>query len=89
MVFFTKQKQEVLRAFPDNPYGVQIRSFGKATAFLTQGTYNADRTSHVGNISGYDLSYLDVLLEWYHSNGVHCMFDVAPSIASHEVHSIQ
>jgi GNAT superfamily N-acetyltransferase len=82
IVFFSKQKQEALRALSNNPYGVQTRSFGKATALLAQRTYNADRTSHVGNISGDDLSSLDALLEWYHSYRVHCTFDVAPSTAS-------
>jgi hypothetical protein len=82
MVFFSTQKQEALRSLPGNPYGVHIRSFGNATAFLAQRTYNADLTSHVLNIGGDDLSSLDAVLEWYRSYGVHCAFDIAPSTAS-------
>ncbi len=82
IVFFAKQRQEALRALPGNPYGVHIRSFGKAIAFLAQNTYNVDRTSHVRNMSGDDLSSLDTILEWYDSYGIHCRFDIAPYTAS-------
>ncbi|HEY7418942.1 MAG TPA: GNAT family N-acetyltransferase [Ktedonobacteraceae bacterium] len=82
IVFFSKQRQEALRAIPGNPYAVQTRDFGGATAFLAQRTYNADQTSHVGGISRDDLSSLEAIFEWYHSYGVHCTFYIAPPIAS-------
>lgn len=82
IVFFSKQRQEALRALPGNPYAVQTRDFGGATAFLAQRTYNADQTSHVGGISGDDLSSLEAMFEWYRSYGVHCTFYIAPPVAS-------
>src|SRR5579884_1873315 len=82
IVFFSKQRQEALRALPGNPYNIQTRAFGGATAFLAQKTYNADQTSHVGGISEDDLSSLEEIFEWYQSYGVHCSFYVAPPIAS-------
>lgn len=81
-IFFSAEKQKALGSLPGNPYGIQTRTFGNATAFLAQKTHNSEIFNHVGNITGDDLPYLDAILNWYARHDVLCSFDIVPSNAS-------
>ncbi|HCI78622.1 MAG TPA: hypothetical protein DHW02_02910 [Ktedonobacter sp.] len=83
--FFSTEKQKALASLPGNPYGVQTRTFGKATAFLARKTHNSEIFNHVGNLTRDDLPYLDAILDWYAHNDVSCSFDIVPSNASPEL----
>ncbi len=84
-ISFSAEKQKVLASLPDNPYGVQTRVFGNATAFLARKTHNAEIFNHVSNLTRDDLPYLDDILDWYASNDVRCSFDIVPSNVSPEL----
>ena len=76
---FSGAKMEALRSFPGNPYGIEIRTFGGATALLATAIHSDGLFHHVGNISDVDLPFLDAILDWYHANGTRCHFDMLPS----------
>ena len=82
IVSFSERKSLTLRSLPGNPYGVDMRSFGHATAFLAQRTHNSELFNHVGNIRESDISYLDEIITWYQNHGMRCSFDIIPSHAS-------
>lgn len=82
---FSVKKQEALRSLPGNPYKAEIRTFGNATALLAQKTHNSELFNRVGNMSAADLPYLDAIIEWYHTHGASCSFDIVPSSASPEL----
>jgi hypothetical protein len=81
ITFFSAEKQRMLSLLPGNPYGVHIRSFGKALAFLVQRAHSSTFNS-VHHISGDDLPYLNTLLDWYHSYDTLCSFEVVPLLSS-------
>jgi GNAT superfamily N-acetyltransferase len=81
ITFFSAEKQRMLSLFPDNPYGVYVRSFGKATAFLAQRT-NSTPSNRVHHISGDDLPYLSAILDWYRNYDALCSFEVVPLLSS-------
>jgi hypothetical protein len=81
IAFFSAEKQRALSLFPDNPYGVHVRSFGKVTAFLAQRT-NSVAFNRVHHISGDDLPYLSAILDWYRNNDSLCSFEIVPLLSS-------
>ena len=84
-IFFSAEKQKALASLPGNPYGVQTRTFGNATAILARKTHNAEIFNHVSNLTRDDLPYLDDILNWYANNDVRCSFNIVPSNASPEL----
>ncbi|GHO59228.1 N-acetyltransferase [Ktedonobacter robiniae] len=71
----------MLSLLPGNPYGVFIRSFGKAHAFLAQRA-NSAAFNRVHHISKNDLPYLDAILDWYRSYDAVCSFEIIPLLTS-------
>lgn len=76
---FSVAKMKALSSFPDNPYGIEIRTFGGVTALLAAGVQSDEPFNSVGNMSNTDLSVVDAIIEWYDAHGTCCNFDVLPS----------
>ncbi len=80
-VAYSAKKLELLRALPDNPYKVHVRTFGNATALLVGAIDDSELSNRVGNMSGAELPYLDTILAWYKAHNVRCSFEIIPSHA--------
>ena len=76
---FSVAKMQALRSFPGNPYGIEIRTFGGATALLATAIHNGELFNRVGNISDVDPPFFDAIIDWYHARGTQCHFDMLPS----------
>lgn len=80
-ISFWVEKLTALRSLPGNPYEVEIRSFGNATAFVTRQAKDNGLFNRVGNISADESEQLDEIIAWFRVQNVPCRFDIIPSNA--------
>lgn len=80
-IAFWVEKLTALRSLSGNPYEVEIRSFGNATAFVTRQAKDNDLFNRVGNIHVDDSEQLDAIVTWFRTQHVPCRFDIIPSNA--------
>jgi len=80
-ISFWVEKLTALRSLPVNPYEVEIRSFGNATAFVTRQAKDNGLFNRVGNISVDESEQLDEIIAWFRAQNVPCRCDIIPSHA--------
>ncbi len=67
-----------VQALPDNPLGVQIESFGSATAYLVQSA-GVGWWNRVGGLDTDDEAALDQIVAFYRDHGVEPNIDLDPT----------
>ncbi len=75
---------ETLRRDSENPYGVNVRQYGTATALMVQANKNS-LFNRVGGMSQRECGHIDTIVAWYKEQKVRCRFDIVPSNASSDV----
>ena len=75
---FTRCRMKRLQEKPGNPYGIEIRSFGRATAFMASGL---SRITYFNKVAGLDLQredLIDEIIYFYRKHEASCQFEIVP-----------
>lgn len=81
---YIASRLHALSKLDGNPYDVEVRQYGSATALMARGTKNS-LFNRVADITSSDTKYIDEIVAWYRENHIKCRFDVVPSQTSPEL----
>ncbi|MDP4097371.1 GNAT family N-acetyltransferase [Paenibacillus sp. P96] len=81
---YMTDRMQAIQEKPGNPEGVEIHSFGSATAYYS-GTMNWPTFNTVKGLRDSDIESLDDILHFFKSRDRRVQFEVVPSLVSQEL----
>lgn len=79
-----KSRLSAIQLLPGNPMGIDIRQFGRATAFIARGI-PGPAFNTIRGLTSKDIQELEGVLEYYKENNTSVQLEIAPGSSSEDL----